>query len=394
MSTIEFDTEDIMWIGGNLYCLTPESLAVVLERLRTIGYNAEDMRDPETLTGKHRAERGVTVEMAEADPYCYLWYINLQDIRQGKCGSCNELISTLGIHSHGHTCEKCGAVTYRKFVDGTEVKFYFRGVERPMFAPDLWMPAKRWDAEEGYLYLKCEFIEDHGLFAFTPEQAEEYLLANSDKWELVEEDGEKLVKVRYVDSFYVDPESTISLMDYRGDERNFRIVKVWDGVEYSEHSPDFPLRESYHIFECWRWERLEPSPTLHKKVLHAIGNHDDKGWHYQDGRPWFRPESFRQMGLFVRYFTTLDADAWDEQSRRFRLDGPGGIDDVARFCHPDAEVEDRPNIGNFINGLTSFGSGRPMTEREARAMKRAVDEDPDTQDFVKGFVTGEMPRRR
>jgi hypothetical protein len=178
-----------------------------------------------------------------------------------------------------------------------------------------------------------------------------------------------------------------------GHEYNATIVKVWDGQEYREWDK-LPIPESFSIYETWQWTPLEPSPTLHKRVLGAVHNTDDKGWHYQDGRPWFRRETFAEMGKFVRHFTTLDADAWDEQSQRFRLDGPGGIDDVAWFCHPEAEVENRPNIGNFLVGLSKAASGEQLTAEEAVAMSDAWNEDPDTVDFAKAIVTGEMPQRK
>lgn len=391
---IEINSQDVLWISGDLYCLTPEALTVALEQLRIIGYNTEDMRDPETDSGKRRAERGVTVAEVEADQSSYLWYVRLPDIRKGKCNSCGSYITTAGIWAHGNPCENCGEPTSLNIIPGTDVRFYFRTEEkRHMFSPDVWMTVKRWDEDEGYLYLEYKFQKHGSMFTLFGEKAEQYFHNNADKWELVEEDREKLIKLRYKGGYFVDPEDVISMQDRHGGKRNAEIVKIWQGVEYPEYSRDFPLPESFHIYECWRWERLEPSPTLHKRVLQAAGQNDDKGWHYQDGRPYFRPAHFAQMGLYIRYFTTLDADAWDEQSQRFRLDGPGGIDDVAYFCYSDAEVEDRPNIGNFLVGLGKFGSGQSMSEGEAKAMKRAAFEDPATQDFAKEFVTGEHFRR-
>lgn len=382
---IEISSEDVVWIGGDLYCKTPEVLAIALKQCRTIGYEIKDNR-----VDGFSVQRGeVTPEQMEQNGWS-LWYASF-DVRRGKCRSCGSYISLVGIMAHGHTCEVCGAVTYRNIIDGSTVRFYFLGEERGFFGPELNMEAKRWDDENGWLYLKYEF-HPGGLGVFTGDKAKEYLARHKDKWELVQEDGQTLVKIHYASSLYVQEDDVIGVSQTWGHEQNADIVKVWDCKEYREWDR-LPIPESFSIYETWHWAPLEASPTLHKRVLHAVHNTDDKGWHYQDGRPWFSRESFAEMSKFVRHFTTLDADAWDERSQQFRLDGPGGIDDVAKFCHPEAEVEDRPNIGNFLVGLSKFASGQRMTEGEAEAMARAAKEDPLTQDFTKTVVTSERPNK-
>lgn len=383
---ITINSEDVVWIGGDLYCKTPEALTIALEQIRGIGYEVKDERSD----GRSIKEGRVTVEQMELNGWS-LWYASL-DTRRGKCDFCGSYITTADIRAHGTTCTECGEVIYRKLIDGSTVRFSFvDDGERSMFSPELNMEVKRWDTDGGWLYLKYGFLKG-GLGVVIGDKAEAYLAANPDKWELVEEDGEHLIKVRYFNDFYVNPESTISMMDTMGHESHARIVKVWEAVEYSEYER-LPIPDSFSIYETWHWAPLDASPILHKKVLGAVHNHDDKGWHYQDGRPWFRLETFAEMGKFVRHFTTLDADAWDEQSQRFRLDGPGGIDDVAAFCHPEAEVEDRPNIGNFLVGFSKAMSGQHLTPGEKTAMDRAVNEDPDTSDFMHSLV-GDDSRRR
>jgi hypothetical protein len=379
---IEVNSEDAIWISGDLYCKTPEALAIALEQCRTIGYEIQDNR----LDGHSTREGRVTPKQMEKNGWS-LWYASI-DVRRGKCGSCGSYITTRGILAHGNKCEVCDAVTHRHIINGSTVRFRF--VDDEAFGPDIKMKVFRYDPR-GWLYLE-PWPLDGGFFTASGERGLEYLRQHADKWELVRKWKRELIKLRYQNGLYIG-DSVINMSEIWGHEYNATIVKVWDGQEYREWDK-LPIPESFSIYETWQWTPLEPSPTLHKRVLGAVHNTDDKGWHYQDGRPWFRRETFAEMGKFVRHFTTLDADAWDEQSQRFRLDGPGGIDDVAWFCHPEAEVENRPNIGNFLVGLSKAASGEQLTAEEAVAMSDAWNEDPDTVDFAKAIVTGEMPQRK
>lgn len=125
---------------------------------------------------------------------------------------------------------------------------------------------------------------------------------------------------------------------------------------------------------------------LHERIIAAVGQVSDAGYYYQDGRPAWSRRTYEEMGIFVRHFTVLDADAWDRQSPTFRLDGPGGIADVAAFCHPDAVVENRPNVGNFLVGAGKIMSGEPLTVGDLAAMNAALEEDPDTQGIAKAII--------
>jgi hypothetical protein len=361
--------EGVVVIGGNPYAKTPAALEALLAELRTIGYQIDNLREAD-----YRKKDDVSVETMEKNGWS-LWYAHL-DVRRGKCGSCNQYIDTAGIRSHGHKCGWCGAVTYYKIIDGSTVRFSFvQRDENEYGMADLTMKARRWDTEAGYLYLYPEILD--GLW-LRGDRAKQYFEANKDKWEEVEEDGQRLIRVRYRNSSYLE-DSAINPSNIHGHFWNHEIVLVWEGKEYPEYSSNFPIPRSMSVYEAWHWAPLDASPTLHKKVLGAIGNTDDKGWHYQDGRPWFGARSFEEMGKFVRHFTSLNADAWDVQSRHFRLDGPGGIDDVAKFCHPNAQVENRPNVGNLLVGFGKAMSGQKLTEGEMAAIVDAA-KDPEERD--------------
>src|SRR5690606_40187283 len=64
-------------------------------------------------------------------------------IGKGKCNSCESLIDTTGIRSHGHTCEVCGEVTYLEMIEGSTIRFSFHGEERTMLGPELNMEVFR-----------------------------------------------------------------------------------------------------------------------------------------------------------------------------------------------------------------------------------------------------------
>lgn len=381
--TITIPSEDAVWVADDLYCKTPEALELALDTLRTFGYRVTNERKK----GSSIKEGRTTPEEMEKHGWS-LWSAALEGHTFGKCRSCNALISRRGIHMHGHTCENCGAVTYRAFAKGMPIIFRFVDDGRSWLAQNLRMTVQRWDAEEGWLYLKWKFGDaPYGILG--PKEAKVYLEENADKWEFVQEGDERLVRLRYKLQHFGEPADELAVIDVRDTLHgvaNYDDVKLWDGKEYPEYGfgeNRFPVPEFISVYETWHWAPLELSPTLHKRLFGAVHQVSDAGYYYQDGsRAWDDHSIFRRMGVFVRHFTTLDADRWDRESTGFRLDGPGAIADVARFCHPDAVVDNQPNIGNFVVGVAKLAEGRPLIGNEAVALAAAVTEDLDTQDLI------------
>jgi hypothetical protein len=366
---ITVKSNDIVSVMGDLYAKTPEALKRLLKELESFGYKVENLRQAE-----YRKNDGVTVNQMEQDGWL-LWFAKLPNLRRGKCKSCNSLIDVRGIQTHGHTCEVCGMVTYYDIIDGTTIRFEFineynRGY---MLTPQLNMTAKRWDTEEGYLYLYYKFLENGGLSVVHGKRAEEYLAENKGMWEIVEENGDKLLKVKYP-LVWNAQECAINPHDTCNHYWNHEIIKVWDGQEYSEYAR-LPIPETISIYESWHWAPLKKSPTIHCRILSAAHQTDDKGWHYQDGRSWFRAGHWQEMSKFIHHFTTLDGSAFDQAWPKFRADGPGGIDDIANFCHKDATVTDRPNMMNTLNAMFEGLNGNNLSDREVEAAIRGL-EDP------------------
>ena len=335
-TTVDIPSEDAIWIRDKLYCKTPQGLQITLDTLRGLGYTIEDLRDPKGSYSSTRKGE-ITAEEMELHGHA-LWFAHLETIRYGKCNSCHSYIKTFGIHSHGHTCEVCDAVTYLELVEGSGLKFRFEDDGRGWLEPDVIMNVKRWDVEEGYLYLERTGREDVSAFTFDAEQTNAYLAANTDKWEAVEEDGRSLIKVRHqlrlpVPNF--TPETVLDVKDSWGSYINYTSVKLWEGKEFNSQ---FPVPESIHLYEPWHWAPLDSSPTLHAEVIEAAGPVANLAYYTRDRQQPWRRDIYKVMGIFLRHFTTLDADKWDRESQQFRLDPLGAIIDVAQFCDPESRI--------------------------------------------------------
>lgn len=362
-------SDTVILITGSLYVKTEVAMQTLIKELKTIGYDVE--------LSKHSKDK---------------WYAKLPDIHQGKCGSCNELISTHNIKSHGHKCEKCGEVTYWEILDGTIVHFSFTDSDNrhDEGMTDIKMTAKYWDYNNGWIYFypKCE-----GSNWTNNESAQAYFNANSDKWEEVKKDGEKLIKMRYTQPWDIR-RCAINPFEISGPrngpvkQQNYSIVKVWDGKEYGEWDHNFPLPDSISCYGRWNQPILETFPKIHNIILHTAGQVEDKGWYYQDGRPYFQPGHWQNMSTFIRHFTKLDADAFDKAWPHFRKDGPGGIDDLATWCHPDAVPTNRPNICNAIIGLSKVMSNQPLVKGEEVAMEKAFTDGGTFDKFVDTIANG------
>jgi transcription initiation factor TFIIIB Brf1 subunit/transcription initiation factor TFIIB len=361
--SIKLSTEDAVLIGRTLYVKREEALESVLATLREVGYELKD--------GREREEHPVDN-----------WYASL-DVRRGKCGTCNAHISTTEIEVHGHVCEQCGAVTYREFVDGkTTIRFYFRD-ERGSSMRTVRMTVAKYDPDGGWLYLKPGFLQ-RGFGVMTGKRAREYFHRHRDKWEGVEEGDTELFKIRYPSPGLITEECVIEPCEIWGSERNHSIVRVWEGKEYGEHSRDFPIPDGITVEEAWRWAPLEPTPELHRTVIRAGGLTPDQGYYYQDGRREVEPEQYVMMGLFIEHLTTLDGAAFLERCKRFRLDGPGMVEDVAAFCHPESNIQNEPNFANTLVALGQALDGDDVHPDQAIAAHEGLG-DPAAKEFARGM---------
>ncbi len=361
MLGLPFDVEGVIPIAGELYATTPKALQELAEKLRSFGYTIDDLREAESAK-----DDGVSVQKMEQNGWS-LWFAHMKDLQKGKCGSCHAYISVRAIQFHGHKCENCGAVTYYELIDGSTVKFLFvEPLGRDFWPRVLVMKVRRWDTEQGLLYLYPDLKNDDSWGELTGEKAREYLAKHGDKWEKVTEEGQELIRIHYPDSFYVDPNAVISVHDRWGHYWNHKIVKLWDGKEYSEFDR-LPIPEMVNLYETWHWTPLAASPTIHERLLSAVHQVSDQGFYHQDGRSHFTHYHWQEIGKFIENFTSIDASEYNRAWPRFRSSGPGGIADLAEFCHPRSRVTNRPNIGNTLDVLGNALQGRSVSRAELEA---------------------------
>lgn len=383
----------VVCIAGSFYVKTPAALRKLLQTLRIIGYKVQDNRKADYLNREN-----VSVRQMEKNGWS-LWYASFPDNRRGKCCSCNSLISTLGIKAHGHKCEICGEVTYLDIIDGSTIRFSFVPEEGEEYSmADIKMTAQRWDTEAGYLYLYP--TAEPGLWLRNNDEANEYLHARSDRFEIVVEKvngtDQELVKIPYKPRHLRGDDSVISVNDVHGHHWNHKVVRIWEGQEFDELFGDFPVLESISICETWHWYPRPASPGLHEQIFSAAGRVSRADYYYQDGRPAFWEPQLRNMRLFVKHFTTLDLEKWDQMIRRADRSGPGMIKAVANFCHPRAKVRNDPNIGNLLIGYNKLSNLQSMTDDEVSAMADAWKDDDIRDDFLQSVgatVTRDRPRR-
>lgn len=372
-----FENENVVQIMRDLYVKTPEALSELLTDLQGRGYEVTDLRKD-----KYRLDRGATVAQMEEKGWS-LWFASMPDLRRGKCNSCGSLISVVGVHSHGHKCEICGEITYYELVDGSTITFVFNNnEERGFMSPRLRMKVKLWDVENSLLYLYPEFLEG-GLSVVTGDSADDYLKQNSRFWRKGSVGSGELIVIEY--SLKWDRRTAlIEPYDSYGHYWNHTIVKIWEGKEYGEYG-ELPIPESMSIYETWHWAPLPATRNLHERILSAARQVSDKGYYYQDGRQAFYTGNWKEMAKFVRHFTVLDGDRFDAAWPKFRNSGPGGIDDLAHFCHGNPIVENRPNIGNVLTAVGKMMEGQSLTDDEMREAVRGASTDEGT-DLVRLFI--------
>ena len=178
--------------------------------------------------------------------------------------------------------------------------------------------------------------------------------------------------------------------DVYGHHSNYREVNLYLGQEFEGMFGNLPVPETYNIYEAWHWMPLQPSPTLHEKIIHAAGMVSRCDYYYQDGRPAFYDIHLQRMRLFVEHFTVLDLEKWDAMIRRADKSGPGLIRTIAAFCHDKPIIKNEPNIGNVLVGLSKIASRQPLTDDEARAFRQGL-ENQKIRDNVLGIMAPKKP---
>jgi predicted RNA-binding Zn-ribbon protein involved in translation (DUF1610 family) len=158
-----------------------------------------------------------------------------------------------------------------------------------------------------------------------------------------------------------------------------RILSAWRGKFYQSWT--MPVPQNICIYPTWNFPlesfpaKLPPAIRLHETIMSAVSQSSRQDFYYQDGRAAFNQDTIEDMRLWAERYTSIDASA--ETWRRFRVDGPGFIADLAKVCHPESIVRNDPNPFNTINAIADAASGKRLSGQEvsaaadgAKALKR------------------------
>ncbi len=351
-----------------LYAKTPQGLAALMQQLLLDGYNIADNGE----SAHYRA------------PGTY--YASLrEDVAQfvGKCGSCKSYISRLGIETHKHKCEVCGAHTFIEYPDGAITRFRFlNDPEAGDYEPSIKMKVKEFDDESGCLILYVTPENGNDFNDWSVKNALKVLKRNRPKFTFVTRGGFGFIAIRYAAySMYVEQDAVISMSEITNQHRNFQCFKLYQGREYSEYDR-LPVVESYTVRDASKWKLLEPSPGLHEKIISAAGMVSRCDYYYQDGRCEFYDIHLLRMRLFVEHFTALNLQDWDTMIARADKSGPGMIRAIGHFCHQQPRIVNEPNIFNLLIGASKLSSGERITAGEVEAMADAVKDPSIVRDFL------------
>jgi hypothetical protein len=263
-----------------VYALTPEALEALLTRLRELdgdlkecyadkSYDPKIQKPESLLKGRHS------------------WFFS-SGRGMAECGHCGNIISSWGVHTHDHRCERCGGITYEENMKGSWVRFCLKQNPQVMFPPEIMGKVVEWDYQKGGLYLDYESLFDatmqrrwpswvirgeealNHLFekqTYSPAKKgrEEYYphLVGRKMWEEAlitattpagETVSHKCARFTLFPDHFGEPgeesENTIQYVD-SSCHQHYRSGQVWDGVFYGEFSSSMPFPRSIHIYEVW-----------------------------------------------------------------------------------------------------------------------------------------------
>ncbi|MFA5124325.1 MAG: hypothetical protein WC473_00660 [Patescibacteria group bacterium] len=310
----------------------------------------------------------------ESYPSPGTWYARIKPSLVHECVKCNwcgSYINPVGVGIHGHRCEICNKITMERFTHNGTIRFRFADdcdisdIEMRIFGYD--------DATESIL-LYPNIVSSERCFILTQQQAHKKFKRFSASWQEVERNGQKLIAI---------PRSNINSVEIIGQKRHYKAVRLFAGKEYDGWPlNDLPVTESYMIYEAWRWAPLRPSPKLHESIIHAAGMVSRVDFYYQDGRRAFDDIHLQRMRRFVHHFTTLDLNEWDRMISQNDLSGPSMIRAIARLCHPNAQVRNKPNISNLIDATAKIADGESLCMNEMMAAADALKNPRICREFI------------
>jgi len=335
--------------------------------------------------------------------------------RMVKCNACGGLSRVGGCKRHGYKCDCCGQVLYLEYVKGATIRFYFPN-QYPL--QDLILNVHSYDEKSQSILCYPDFVTQRSsIFGVDEKKHYALLERNRNAYERVYRGcrGAGSGRKTLLKFFYPLPGKgrdegyqniKINMSDLQRDWNvppgtyglGYKEVNVFKGQVYDGgiFTDNLPLPQSFSIYPSFRHKAVRNS-RLHATIIHGARQSSRCDYFHQDGRRAFDGKPIEWMKLYVKHFTDLPYDEFENYFlRNCRYDGPGFICDLAAWVEKVTGVpqyiENKPNIGNFIEGFAKLCRGERFIGNELNAFVDGF-HDPATEIFF-NEVTGRKTKRK
>ncbi len=306
----------------------------------------------------------------------------------------------LGCKCHGYKCEGCGKVLYREYVHRAPVRVYFPNDGGMRYINFI---IHHYDEASQSLVVYAKPQRGRSLGSLTPEKAADFIKKHREYFQEQEINGKKCLAFYYpiirteenVKNIHVEimetgnppykkvknPKSRwgYDYVPYCEEDRRccYRMVQLLKGQEFEgDFGFDLPVYDSFSICLTYKHAPAKRDGELSRRIIHAARQVADCGYYYQDGRQAFYEGQLEWMALYVEHFTDLNVKNFRRFLKICKKDGPGFIMQLAQYIEAETGVrqyvENRPNIGNLLVGVSKLAAGESLTGREINAMGYAM----------------------
>jgi len=181
----------------------------------------------------------------------YQFGVLKKEYRFGKCNYCNSIIDICGIQSHGRVCENCGEIIHRDYWDGSIIRFYMRDKnEQTDGSLEITLQLKKppvdrdGEFEFDLISIPIDYynnVQDKGVVINQLKKHNGLIIYNTET---------DIAESVILNKNQMNICETTTDRKYRIPENHSSVVKIWDGVEYSEFD-DFPVNETITIYKDW-----------------------------------------------------------------------------------------------------------------------------------------------
>lgn len=377
MKEIYPDIKDVIGIAHELHAKTDEALA------NALAYLSQDYDIKDCSKDKDHPHNGY---YAHLKPSVYT--------RMTKCNFCLHLNTVLGCKCHGFRCYKCKQILWVEYMKGGTIRFSFANDERHRYVS---LFIHSYDESSQSILCYTKQARDNSWCTVPKEQFAAYMEQFKDDYEVVNIDGKKLYKFYYNSKGMLRGDEKIHMAETRrapmGNRCNYRETSIYKGQEFESYgfSDNIPACESYMLY---RTKPLEHNDRMSASIINMARQSSRCDYYYQDGRTAFYETPLRWIRSIVEHFTDLDIKEFDKFLDICRNDGPGFIihlaDWVGKKIGVKQYVQNEPNIGNLLVGVSKMVHGQYMTDNEKEAMKMAA-KDRKTLNYFRNIMGQYIP---